>query len=143
MIVTSQPKLRAAIRHSQYLTCLATTIHQAAQARIYKIVSSTVELNLAWVRTQVLFKPKCSDVYRLVDSYVLHIHSQSSVIEELMLIISERVLEYGANRGKDVPTAQGMSVYRIYRLNMSVCRDANAIYACTWKGVNQYVHSYF
>lgn len=60
-------------------------------------------------------------MYRLVDSYVLHIHSQSSVIEELMLIISERVLEYGANRGKDVPTAQGMSVYRIYRLNMSVC----------------------
>lgn len=62
-----------------------------------------------------------------------------------MLVISERVLEYGANRGKDMPTAQGLSVYRVYRLNMSILlRGCSAnVRLCVEKSeANQYAHSY-
>lgn len=108
MIVTSQSELRATVRQCQDLTCHQAALHQAAETRIDEIVGSAFKLDLARVRAEVLLEPERRDMYRFIDSNVSHIHSQSSLKEELMLVISERILEFGVNAGKDESTAQDM-----------------------------------
>ena len=127
IVVTSQPELRTAVGQRKDLAGERATFHQAAQAGVYEIVNTAVELDLARVRAKVLLEPKRCDMYRFVNSYVFHIHSQSCRHgQELMLIISERILEYGAKTKKEPPTAQGESVNRLHFRIWSVAYGIDA-----------------
>lgn len=95
MVVTSHSEMRAAIAHCQNLTQSFAALYQTAEASIYEIVGSTIELYLAGVRVQILFESKRRDLYLLVNCNVLHIHSQFCLWQKLNFI-SERVLEFGA-----------------------------------------------